>query len=203
MSPEVTRLDWMVSQVAMKLVLRGDGERRGTLARLGVHLVGNARTSDHGDVLVARRWAATELNVASYRADTQAKGTTVSVEYNPDILNALAKGAAAAQRGVNGRTNASFAVHARRRQRAWSGRGLMARGRRVREGSNRHGDRRRGRLGGCRSRWRSESGSSWRGGRRLDTSWRGGRTHARRSAGGPSQPSYDHRRAFRTTTRCR
>jgi hypothetical protein len=97
--PEVTRVDWQVSQVAMQLVLRGNETRRAALARLGDRLMANAET-ENVEEHVAQRWAS-ELEIENYRAGPHAGGgIEITVEYDPAVVSALTVGAETAQRGL-------------------------------------------------------------------------------------------------------
>lgn len=99
--PEMTRLNWTVSQVAMQLVLRGDDLRRERLAALGTKLVENAEAEGSEDSALVQRWAS-ELDIANYRSRSHNDGIFVSVEYDSTVLASLAKAGAAAQRSLNG-----------------------------------------------------------------------------------------------------
>lgn len=99
--PEMTRLDWTLSQVAMQLVLKGDAERRAQLVRvsqqLEAHGVGANGTTD----AVVRRWAS-ELDISNYRAEPHDEGIAISVDYDPAVLAELAARVAPAERGLAG-----------------------------------------------------------------------------------------------------
>lgn len=99
--PEVTRLEWTVSEVAMQLVLRADAARRGRLAAMGQQLLENARSSGREDLAVVQR-RASELDIANYRAEQHEQGIAVTVEYDPDLLATLQASGAQAQRGLQG-----------------------------------------------------------------------------------------------------
>lgn len=88
--PGAPRLRWTVSDVAMRLVLRGDAERRQRLAQLAAVLRSNAPSSADGSDGVVHRWAC-ELDIGYYRRAEHEDGVVVYVEYPDEIVTALAE----------------------------------------------------------------------------------------------------------------
>lgn len=99
------RLSWTMSNVAMQLVLRGDGPRRGVLTRIGAALIENASELHSADATaLARRWAL-ELDVNHYRVSEHDDGFAITVAYPDDVTTALATPqTVAAQRRMRGAT---------------------------------------------------------------------------------------------------